>query len=139
MDDEITDALIDTIKIDFTTFHELHEKYKLRKLFDDLDGDWSDLDEEIKKRIFQSMDIDENGLISEFELKEWIKRVLQIDADVEDEADVQELLDRNKKVRKESFEKADSDRDGQVTYEEFDKCIEKLYKECVLTASIRLD
>ena len=88
------------------------------------------------------MDIDENGLISEFELKEWIKRVLQIDADVEDEADVEELLDRNKKVRKESFEKADSDRDGQVTYEEFDKCIEKLYKECVLTAlagAVRLD
>ena len=75
-DDETTDLLIETIKIDFTTFCELHEKYKLLKLFDLDQQHWSDLDEEMKKRIFQSMDIDENYLISEFELKEWVKRVL---------------------------------------------------------------
>ena len=84
--------------------------------------------EEIKMRIFQSIDIDGNGFISESELKQRIKKVFraQIDSDVEDKANVEELLEE---VSKEAFEELDLDGDGQVSYTEFDKCIEKLYKE----------
>ena len=111
-------SLIGSIKIDFTTFLEFHEKYKLRQLLFQLE---QEPDEETKKRIYQAMDIDGNGLISEFEFKQWAKRTLQVDSDVEDEADVEELLAGNEKAIEGVFKKLDLDGDGQVTYEEFDE------------------
>ena len=112
-------SLIGSIKIDFPTFLEFHEKYKLRQLLDQLEKE--EPDEETKKRIYQAMDIDGNGLISEFEFKQWAKRTLQVDSDVEDEADVEELLAGNEKAIEGVFKKLDLDGDGQVTYEEFDE------------------
>ena len=112
-------SLIGSIKIDFTTFLEFHEKYKLRQLLFQLEQE--EPDEETKKRIYQAMDIDGNGLISEFEFKQWAKRTLQVDSDVEDEADVEELLAGNEKAIEGVFKKLDLDGDGQVTYEEFDE------------------
>ena len=112
-------SLIGSIKIDFTTFLEFHEKYKLRQLLFQLEQE--EPDEETKKRIYQAMDIDGNGLISEFEFKQWAKRTLQVDSDVEDEADVEELLAGNQKAIEGVFKKLDLDGDGQVTYEEFDE------------------
>ena len=112
-------SLIGSIKIDITTFLEFHEKYKLRQLLFQLEQE--EPDEETKKRIYQAMDIDGNGLISEFEFKQWAKRTLQVDSDVEDEADVEELLAGNQKAIEGVFKKLDLDGDGQVTYEEFDE------------------
>merc|ERR1712039_1138844 len=107
-------SLIGSIKIDFSTFIDFHEKYKLRHLLEQLED--KDPDEETKKKIYKAMDIDGNGLISEFEFKEWSKKILQVDSDVEDEADVQNLLAGNEKEIEGVFKKLDKDGDGQVTF-----------------------
>ena len=72
-------SLIGSIKIDFATFLEFQEKYKLRKLLEKLEAE--EPDEETKKKIYKAMDIDGNGLISEFEFKEWSKKILQVNID----------------------------------------------------------
>ena len=69
-------SLIGSIKIDFATFLEFHEKYKLRKLLEKLEAD--EPDEETKLKIYKAMDIDGDGLISEFEFKQWAKKTLQV-------------------------------------------------------------
>ena len=69
-------SLIGSIKIDFATFLEFHEKYKLRKLLEKLEAE--EPDEETKLKIYKAMDIDGDGLISEFEFKQWAKKTLQV-------------------------------------------------------------
>ena len=69
-------SLIGSIKIDFPTFIDFHEKYKLRHLLKQLED--KEPDEETKKKIYKAMDIDGDGLISEFEFKQWAKKTLQV-------------------------------------------------------------
>ena len=69
-------SLIGSIKIDFATFLEFHEKYKLRKLLEKLEAE--EPDKETKLKIYKAMDIDGDGLISEFEFKQWAKKTLQV-------------------------------------------------------------
>ena len=69
-------SLIGSIKIDFPTFIDFHEKYKLRHLLKQLEDE--EPDEETKKKIYKAMDIDGDGLISEFEFKQWAKKTLQV-------------------------------------------------------------
>ena len=66
-------SLIGLIKIDFPAFLDFHEKYKLRRLLSN-----EEPDSEAIKTLFNAMDIDGDGVMSEFEFKQMMKKVLEV-------------------------------------------------------------
>jgi len=110
-------SLIGLIKIDFPAFLAFHEKYKLRRLMN-IDGE---PDMETKRKMFKMMDVDGDGVMSEFEFKQWTKKMMEIDSDVESDdedkinsADMDRLLEH-------MFKELDTDGDGKVTFKELDE------------------
>ena len=64
------------------------------------------------------MDKDGDGVISKDEWKDWCKRQLEFESDVEDASDVESLFIADQEKIEEKFNIIDADGDGQIDFTE---------------------